>query len=248
MVPMRCVAIALAVSAIAANAQTAPARFSLILNGRKIGTATYQFKQEKHGFRVTANYLFWIGSTDSDCMRIGDLGLDYNLKSDALAARVNGVLQQLKITANEKAKKFDYSFTQSREQANKSFDLHPRTVVLNNFDPSGVQELIDMAATQPASTQDYWALLAQGRGIEVPITLEPAAPAEGSLNGANLALKHWKVTIGEVEMDIWADQKNELMEAAVSSQSLAYIREGFALDLGALARLRASNSLKQTAS
>lgn len=246
---VRCFAIVgLALAAIAANAQSAPAKFSLTLNGKKIGTAMYQFKQEKNGIRVTANYLFSIGATDSDCFRIGDLGPDYAVKSDTLTSRVNGVSQQVKFTANRKSKKFDYSLTLSGQQIENSFDLHSRAVVLNNFDPSGVQELIDMAATQQSSTENYWALLAQGRGIEVPITLEPAAAGGGSLNGANLALKHWKLTIGAVEMDIWADQRNELMEVTVSSQSLTYKREGFAIDLGALAGLRRSNSRKQTAS
>ena len=68
------------------------------------------------------------------------------------------------------------------------------------------------------------------------------------MNGTNLALKHWKLTIGAVEMGVWADQENELMEAVVSSQSLAYSREGFALDLGALAGLQDSESRLQAAS
>lgn len=179
MAAMRCIAVVgLALAAIAANAQSAPAKFPLIMNGMKIGTAMYQLKQEKHGFRVTANYAFSIGATDALCTRVGDLGADYDLKSDSLTSRVNGVSQQVNFTANDKAKKFDYTLTLNGQQIENTFDLHPRTVMLNNFDPSGVQELIDMAATQPASIQNYWALLAKGRGMEVPITLEPALPVQ----------------------------------------------------------------------
>lgn len=181
---------------------------------------------------MTASYSFSTGQADFDCSRDGELSPDYALKVDSLSARVNGVPQTAKFTADPKNSKFEYSVNAGGQQVENSFDLHPRTVILNNFDPSGVQELVYLAAIQPASARDYWALLAQGRGVEVAMTLEPAPGGEGTLDGAELTLKHWTLTIGPTVMQIWSDQNNGLMEAAIPSQTVVYTRDGFALEAG----------------
>jgi hypothetical protein len=49
------------------------------------------------------------------------------------------------------------------------------------------------------------------------------------LNGKKIALKHWRLTVGGIVSDIWADEQNNLMQLASVSQPVKYTREGFAL-------------------
>lgn len=211
----------------AAFAQNVPARFSLEIGGNAIGKAEYQFLSRKDGYTVKGSYSFAVGSIHAECSREGQLGPKYELKSDALTMKVSGGTQEAKFTAYPKDSRFMFEGTVSGEVVDHSFPFYPRTTVLNDFDPSGVQGLLYLASTQPPGTQDYWALVAKGRGIQSPAQLIPADGGEGLLDGAKIALKHWRLTIGAVVMDIWANEQNLLMEAAVASQALAYRREGF---------------------
>jgi hypothetical protein len=208
-------------------AQSVPVRFSLEIGGNAIGKAEYQFLPKKDGFTVKSSYSFSAGSIHADSTREGQLGAKYELKSDALTVKVSGGTQEAKITAYPKDSRFMFEATVAGEVLDHSFPFYPRTVVLNDFDPSGVQGLLYLASTQPPGTQDYWVLVAKGRGIQSPAQLIPASDGEGTLDGTKIALKHWQLTVGAVVMDIWANEQNLLMEAAVASQALAYRREGF---------------------
>jgi uncharacterized protein len=212
-----------------AGAQSAPAKFSLVLGGQVIGNAEYKFAPTKAGFEVTADYSFSLGSIHAECMRDGILGPDYEIKSDTLTVNLSGAHQTAKFIAEPKDSKFLFSASAAGQEVDNSFPLHPRTTVLNDFDPSGVQELLYLAASQPAAAQDYWVLLAKGRGIQVPAKFASAGNGEGTLGETKIALRHSQLTIADTVLEIWADQQNNLMQVAVPSQSLAYTRVGFIL-------------------
>lgn len=216
-------------TAISAFSQNTPARFSLEVGDKEMGKAQYQFLTRKDGFAVKGSYSFSVGAIHAECTREGELGPQYELKTDLLNMRVSGGTQEARFTAHPKDSQFMFEAHSRGDVVDHSFPFYPRTVVLNDFDPSGVQGLLYLAATQPAGTQDYWVLVAKGHGIQSSAQLVAAAGGEGLLDGTKISLKHWQLTVGAVVMDIWADQQNLLMEAAVASQALAYRREGFTL-------------------
>lgn len=216
-------------TAMPALSQNVPARFSLEIGDKEVGQAQYQFLPKKDGFAIKGSYSFSVGAIHGECTREGELGPHYELKTDLVSVRVSGGTQESKFTAYPKDSRFIFEATVRGEVLDHSFPYYPRTAVLNDFDPSGVQGLLYLAATQPAGTQDYWILVAKGHGIQNSAQLGAAAGGEGLLDGTRISLKHWQLTVGAVVMDIWASQQNLLMEAAVASQSLAYRREGFTL-------------------
>ena len=185
----------------------------------------------KDGFRVKAHYFYTQRGVDVEASRAAELGPDYELRSDSLDLTLAGRNHQsVSITAEPRAGKLSFRGTAGGDQASTDFALHPGTVVLNNFDPSGVQELIYLDVTNPRPDHKYWALLAQGKGIQIPIEFTSAQPAEGMLNGSEIpSLKHWHLQIAAVEAEIWADAGNNLMEFAVPAQTVAYRRTGFSL-------------------
>ncbi|HEX3471965.1 MAG TPA: alpha/beta fold hydrolase [Silvibacterium sp.] len=211
-------------------AQNAPAKFLLEFGGKPVGKADYQFAPAKSGFRVKAHYSFAAGASTIEATRDAELGPAYELKLDSLDVEVNGAKQTVLITPDTRAGKINYEAgVTGGNQVTNVFDLHPATVVLNNFDPSGVQELIYLDVVQPQPDHRYWALLAQGKGMQLPIELISAEAGRGTLNGASVELKHWHLNIGGAVGDVWADGENNLMAFAVPVQRVAYRRSGFVL-------------------
>jgi dienelactone hydrolase len=210
-------------------AQTAPARFQLDIGGKQIGKADYQFTPAKKGFRVKAHYSFTVENKSIIGERDADLGPDYELRSDILHVSVNGENQTVSVAADPNTSRLTFEGTAGGKPVSSTFDLHPGTVIFNNFDPSGVQGLIYMETARPQPNHQYWALLAQGKGIQVPMELTARELGEGTLNSTSIHLKHWHLKISGTEGEIWADTDNSLMQFDVPIQALAYRRMGFVL-------------------
>ena len=212
-----------------AMTQTTPARFQLDLGAKQIGKADYQFTPAKDGFHVKAQYSFTVATSTILAERDASLDSDYELRSDRLQVSVNAQNQTLSVTADPHTSRLTFQGTVAGQPVSSTFDLHPGTVVFNNFDPSGVQGLIYMDTARPQPDHRYWALLAQGKGILVPMELTTRSLGEGTLNGTSIHLKHWHLKISDTEGEIWSDTDNNLMEFDVPSQALAYRRLGFVL-------------------
>jgi uncharacterized protein len=213
--------------AVGAQSQSVPVKFLLELRGGQIGRADYQFTESKDGFQVKAHYSFSLGGRTAECVRDAELGSDYALHSDTLTVVRDGVNQSASITADVAAAKFNYKAAAGGQETASTFDLHPGTVVMNNFDPSGVQELIFMAAAHPQPDGQYWALLAQGKGVQIAVALTASESEEGTLDGVAVTLNKWHLKLGGVSGDVWADGHGSLMEFSVPVQGFAYRREGF---------------------
>jgi len=212
-----------------AMTQTTPARFQLDLGAKQIGKADYQFTPAKDGFQVKAHYSFTVGTRTILAERDASLGPDYDLRSDTLQISVSAQNQTVSVTADPHTSRLTFEGTAAGQPVSSTFDLHPGTIVFNNFDPSGVQGLIYMETASPRPDHRYWALLAQDKGILVPMELTTSNLGEGTFNGTSIHLKHWHLKISGTEGEIWADTDNNLMEFDVPSQALAYRRTGFVL-------------------
>jgi len=210
-------------------AQNAPARFQLALGGKQIGKADYQFMAARTGFHVKAHYSFSVEEKVIIGERDVDLGPDYSLISDTLRVTVNGESQTASITTAAHASRLTFEGMVAGRPVTSTFELHPGTVVFNNFDPSGVQGLIYIETARPQPDHKYWAFLAQGKGVQVSMDLTALGTGEGTLSGASIRLKHWHLKIAGTEGDIWADTDNNLMEFNVPIQALLYRRTGFVL-------------------
>ena len=222
--------VSLAAASVCAIAQTAPAIFELDLGGRQIGKADYLFSPTKTGFHVKAHYLFTIEMKTITSERNADLGPGYELRSDNLRIAVNGQTQSATITADPRTSRLTFEGETGGNPVTTTFEMHPGTVVFNNFDPSGVQNLIYMETAHPQPDHQYWGFLAQRKGVQLPMELTTGDLGEGTLKGTSIHLKRWHLKIAGAEGDIWADTNNNLMEFDIPMQSLSYRRSGFTLN------------------
>lgn len=228
---MRCALLVwIVVSVGCAAAQSHPAeiaKFTLEVSRVPVGNAEFQVESANGGFHLQANYSFTSNGVAAKCTRDAILDSAYGLHIDRLAVTASGTDEDVTVTVDAAKKQFQYKLKSSVQDIEQTMDLHPGTVVLNNFDPSGVQGLVWLATSHPTANGDYWALLAQGKGVYIPIKLTAADAGAGTLDGAKVALKHWHLEISDVETDIWADSQNRLMQFIVPVQGVAYKRNGF---------------------
>ena len=140
---------------------------------------------------------------------------------------MNGENQTVSVAADPQTGKLTFEGMR-RQTRDQHLRFASGTVVFNNFDPSGVQGLIYMETAHPQPDHHYWALLAQGKGVQVPMELTARELGQGTLNGTHSPEALASENLG-TEGEIWADAGNNLMEFDFPTQSLAYQRIGFAL-------------------
>jgi pimeloyl-ACP methyl ester carboxylesterase len=215
--------------AMAQSGASGSSEFSLEIAGQPVGSADYSLTPASQGFHLQASYSFTSRGVAVKCSREADLNAQYGLLKDSLAVNASSTDEDVTVVVDPGSNKLTYQLKSSVQKIEETKDLHPGTVVLNNFDPSGVQHLVWLATSHPAPDGNYWALLAQGKGVYLPVKLTAADAGAGTLNGAKLTLKHWQLEISGVSTEIWADSQNRLMEFDVPAQSLAYRRNAFEL-------------------
>lgn len=215
--------------AMAQSGASGSSQFSLEMAGQPVGSADYRLTPASQGFHLQASYSFTSKGVAVKCSREADLDAHYGLLKDSLTVNASGTDEDVFVTFDAGSNQLSYKLKSSVQNIEETKDLHPGTVVLNNFDPSGVQHLVWLATSHPAPDGNYWALLAQGKGVYLPVKLTAADASAGTLNGTKLALKHWQLEISGINTEIWADSQNRLMEFDVPAQSLAYRRNAFEL-------------------
>src|ERR1700744_5705115 len=220
--------IAYAGCVMAQSGDSGSSQFSLEVSGQPVGSADYSLTPGSQGFHLQASYSFTSKGVVVKCSREADLDAHYGLLKDSLTVNASGTDEDVFVTFDAGSNQLTYKLKSSGQNIEETKDLHPGTVVLNNFDPSGVQHLVWLATSHPAPDGNYWALLAQGKGVYLPVKLTAADAGAGALNGAKLVLKHWQLEISGVSTEIWADSQNRLMAFDVPVQSLAYKRNAFA--------------------
>jgi pimeloyl-ACP methyl ester carboxylesterase len=213
--------------AMAQSGAAVPAHFSLEIAGQPVGSADYSLAPADQGFHLQASYSFTTRGVAVKCSREADLDAQYGLLEDSLAVNASGTDEDVTVTVDPGSNKLTYKLKSSVQDIEETKDLHPGTVVLNNFDPSGVQHLVWLAAAHPMPDGNYWALLAQGKGVYLPVKLTPADAGAGTLDGTKLVLKHWQLEISGTDTEIWADSQNRLMEFDVQAQQVSYKRSAF---------------------
>jgi hypothetical protein len=205
------------------------AKFQLQVQGKTIGSADYAFSSTELGWAATSHSDFDLQAHVVTTRNLTFLK-DWGVLSDASFIMAGEVPESLTLTPNATHTKLTFHAVAAGQEVNSDFDLDPHTVVLPNFDPAGLQVLLNMQASAPAPDGNYMCLVPSGQGTMLPCTFTQAGAGSGTLDSKPLPLKHWLLKLGPVAMDVWANANGDLMLASVAAQNVAYTRTGFALD------------------
>lgn len=211
---------------------TSPGKFILEIGERSVGKADYTFQPSSSGWKLDAHYEFNV-PVNVSAVRQAAFRADWEQVSDATNLDVAETKQSFTVSPNKNRSSLEFQASAGGQTAQNELPLQPHTAVLANFDPSGLQVLLNMQAAAPAAAGKYQCFIPSGRGTMLACTLAAAEKAGGTLAGKPLELRHWSLSLAGNIMDLYADSAGNLMDAEVKSQKLDYRRNGFALSAGA---------------
>lgn len=220
------------VIALAQSAAPPPAsltgKFILQLQGKKIGSADYFLQSTETGWAGTTNFDFTLQAPISTTRQL-TFTKDWQPLTETQAINIVQTTQSLSLTANASRSKLHFHAEASGQKLDSDFDLTPHTVVLPNFDPAGLQILLNMQAANPAKDGAYTCFIPSGQGTMLPCTLTQSAKGRGTIDGQPIEFIHWVLKLSSIDMDIWSTSDSALLEAAIAAQAVAYTRAGFTL-------------------
>jgi pimeloyl-ACP methyl ester carboxylesterase len=203
-------------------------KFALQLQGKQIGSADYAFQSTETGWAGTAHYDFNLQAEVATTRRL-TFTKNWAILTESQAVNVAATTQSLTLTPNATSTKLAFHAEASGQTFDAAFDLTPHTVVLPNFDPAGLQVLLNLQAANPAPDATYTCFIPSGQGTALPCTFTTAGKGHGTLDGKPIELAHWLLKLGPLTMDVWSATNNALQQASVAAQDVAYIRAGFSL-------------------
>ena len=250
--------LALACIATAAFAADANSFLLVNATGKTIGKASYSIDKTKDGFRVRSKFQYRLsaGEIQSNADSTADpsgrnpgsavidaqYSAEYKVSADGdfLSGFTQNVANQM-MTSFSPSKKGDIlTVGQIQGGVNGgSRDLplpSPHFLLAPDYDPSALQLLLTIALTHPHADSTYALVVPaganpRGRNSSLYVTLQPglAVPANGTLAGKPIVLKHYLMNYHQGHADLYADEDGNLMESQLGPLGANYVRAGFAL-------------------
>jgi hypothetical protein len=203
--------------------------FTISQHGHSVGTASFNFTANPHGYSSTS------------VVRIAMQGLDYalsktellspanQLRHVQLSATVNG--SAVNVTAVPDAAQILLNISAGGRSSTARLDPHPGAVFLPDFDPGALETLLALAVAR--NNSGLWAILPKQAGSQIatiqPIQLATYADERGTLDGKPIAVHHLVATIAGAATHLFSGPQSQLLQAELPQQGFALIRKGFVL-------------------
>jgi hypothetical protein len=225
--------LALAMASTAAHASTQNNTFDIFSGTTKTATGTFTLDMTKDGIKVHSK-------VDYVADKLGQLDISYKVGAD-------GIIDNSTIIDSGKKTMTYYTPSKANDQLSIAIMRNnqnlgerkipmqaPDFVVAFSDDPSVWQTLVNVTATHPHSNTMYQ-LFVPGTSKEHPDRLEPyvlnsPTAAKGTLNGAEVTLKHYSLRFNAGLSDIYTDADGNLMEADITPLDFHTTRSNFMLN------------------
>ncbi|MFP5237398.1 MAG: hypothetical protein ACLGSD_15995 [Acidobacteriota bacterium] len=207
----------------ASTAQTAS--FTISQHGHNVGTASYQFSSVPGGYHATALVNVSMKGLNYSLSKDEQLDSASHLKSAVLSGTVNG--SAVSIIAKPDASQFQLNISANGRASSSHLAFHPAAVLLPDFDPGALQTLLVLAVEQ--NNSNIWAIIPKEQGSIQAVTVATYPDEHGTFNGKPVTLHHLAATINNQPIDLFASERNHLMQAELPADGFALVRTGFVL-------------------
>jgi len=217
--------LALGFFAVAQPIHAQSAAFKVALNGKNIGTASYEYVATPEGYRSTS------------IVRVSMQGLDYSLsKSEQLSpardfehVRLNAVVNEdaVTIVGAPQSNQIVLDVSASGRKTTMRLPTHPAAVFIPDFDPGALQTLLAIAVER--NNRDLWAIIPKNQGSVEPIQLATYQDEQGTLDGNPIVVHHLVATVADTKTDLFSGPDNNLLQAELPQQGFSLVRTGFVL-------------------
>lgn len=199
--------------------------FEVALNGKNVGTASYEHVATPEGYRSTS------------IVHVGMQGLDYSLsKSEQLSpardfehVRLNAVVNEdaVTIVGASESGQIVLDVSASGRKTTMRLPAHPGAVFIPDFDPGALQTLLAIAVER--NNRDLWAIIPKKQGSVQPIQLATYQDEQGTLDGHPIVVHHLVANIADTKTDLFSGPDNSLLQAELPQQGFSLVRTGFLL-------------------
>jgi len=213
--------LALAVSAAGASAQS----FEISQNGQSVGKASLSLKQGGNGWDATSGTKIDMPGLKYSFNQTQMLDGGFHLESVKLKGSVNGT--SVSVDTSAQGQQFEMKINANGQVTNTPLAFHPSAVFLPDFDPAGLQVLLNLGATN--NNRDLWALVPKQTGSVAPLRVATKQDEQGTLDGRPITVHHLTVSQDTATTEVFAGPTNELLQAEWSNEGFAMVRKGFKL-------------------
>jgi hypothetical protein len=210
-------------------AQAQSGSFQVSLHGHQIGTAGFRFTAASGGYDSTSTVRVAMQGLDYTFSKTEQLTSANHLRHVQLSAVVNN--SAVTVVAAPDSAQFLLNISASGKSTTVRLPAHPGAVFLPDFDPGALETLLALAVTQ--NNRDLWAILPKKSGTQdasiEPVQLATYPDAKGTLDGKPIVVHHLIATIAGAHTDLFSGPENQLLQAELSDQGFALVRDGFVL-------------------
>ena len=207
------------------NGSSETGSFQVAQHGHMVGTASFQISAEPAGYDSTSLVRVSMDGLDYALSKNESLSSARQLEHAQLSATVNG--EAVNVVAAPDSAQYLVNISASGHSSTTKLDSHPAAVLLPDFDPGALENLLALAAAQ--NNRDLWAILPKSTGSIEPVQLATYPDQEGTLDGKAITVHHLVATIAGADTDLFSGPENELMQAELPQEGFALIRDGFVL-------------------
>ncbi len=100
-------------------------------------------------------------------------------------------------------------------------------VFLPDFDPGALETLLSLAAAN--NNRYLWAIIPKQAGSIAPVQIATLPDEHGTLDGKAITVHHVVATVSGAPTDLFAGPDNQLLQAELSQEGFALVRNGFVL-------------------
>ena len=199
--------------------------FIISQHGHSVGTATVTFSGTTGGIDSTTLIKVAMQGLNYNLSKTERLTSTNHLKHAQLSATVNS--SAVNITVAPDAAQFLVNVSANGQSTTNRLPLHPNAVLLPDFDPGALDTLLALAAAH--NNAGIWAIIPKQTGSESPVILATYVDEQGTLDTKPITVHHIVATIAGAKTDLFAGPQNELLQAELSQQGFALVRNGFVL-------------------
>jgi hypothetical protein len=206
-------------------AQASGQNFILSQNGTAVGTANLLLNKAAGGFEATSAASIQMPGLNYKFTENASLDAGFHLTKVQLNGTVNGTSATVNTTPQ--GQQFLMKINANGSVTNTPLALHRQAVFLPDFDPAGLQVLLNLGAAH--NNSDLWALIPKQTGSITALRIATNADMQGTLNGKPVTVHHLTVTFDTSKTEVFSSDSNELLQAEWTDEGFALVRQGFKL-------------------
>jgi hypothetical protein len=199
--------------------------FILSQNGKSVGTASLSLKAGAGGYDSTSGAKIDMPGLKYSFSENASLDGGYRLSKVQLNGSVNGT--SATVNAGRQGQQFVMTINASGKVTNTPLAFHPLSVLLPDFDPGGLQAVLNLGAAH--NNRDIWALIPKQTGSISALRIATKADEQGTLDGKAIAVHHLTVASDAGSTEVFSGPANELLQAEWTDEGFALVRQGFKL-------------------